>query len=81
MNPQPATPDASERRKANVRTGLILASIAAVFFGGVIVSRLLGSPLVSIGVLGTAVLLFLVLAIGRHLRVPAAERRRGPGPR
>jgi hypothetical protein len=56
------------RRKASVRTGLVLGSIALVFFFGIIASRWLGSPLASIGVVGAAVLLFLVLAIGRHLR-------------
>jgi hypothetical protein len=39
-----------------------------VFFFGVFGARLLGSPVASVAVLGGAVLLFLVLAIGRHLR-------------
>ncbi len=55
-------------RKANVRTGLVLASIALVFFVGVFAARLIGSPIASIAVIGGAVLLFLVVAIGRHLR-------------
>ena len=55
-------------KAANRRTGLILLSIALVFFFGAIGARLLGSPTASIAVLGTAVLLFLVMAIGRHLR-------------
>jgi len=55
-------------RKANVRTGLTLASIALVFFVGVFAARLIGSPIASIAVIGSAVLLFLVVAIGRHLR-------------
>jgi len=58
----------AERRKASVRTALVFASIAVVFFFGVIASRLLGSPMISIGVIGGAVLLFIVVAIGRHLR-------------
>jgi hypothetical protein len=58
----------TDLRAANKRTALVLASIAAVFFVGVIASKLLGSPAMSIGVIGGAVLLFLVIAIGRHLR-------------
>jgi hypothetical protein len=58
----------AERRRANVRTALVFASIAVVFFVGVIASRLLGSPVTSIGVIGGALLLFLVVVIGRHLR-------------
>jgi uncharacterized membrane protein YoaK (UPF0700 family) len=57
-----------KQRAANRRTGLVLLSIVLVFFFGAIVSRLYGTPTVSIGVLGCAVLLFLVLAIGRNLR-------------
>ncbi len=60
--------DALARRKASLRTALVLASIAVVFFFGVIASKLLGSPVASIGVIGTVVLLFLVVSIGRHLR-------------
>jgi hypothetical protein len=53
---------------ANKRTGVILLSIALVFFFGVIAARMFGTPSVSIAVLGGAVLLFLVIAIGRNLR-------------
>lgn len=55
-------------RSANLRTGAILFTIALVFFVGVIASHYLGSAQASIAVIGTAVLLFLVVAIGRHLR-------------
>jgi hypothetical protein len=55
-------------RAANRRTGIILASIALVFFVGAFAARMLGTPAVSIAVLGGAMILFLVLAIGRHLR-------------
>ena len=55
-------------RAKNIRTALILASIAVIFFFGVFGARLAGSPTASVAVLGGAVLLFLVLAIGRHLR-------------
>jgi hypothetical protein len=67
MNSTPS--DAAQKLAAsNRKTALILASIVAVFFFGVFGARLLGTPAASIGVLGGAVLLFLVLAIGRHLR-------------
>ena len=55
-------------KAANRRTGLLLAAIALLFFVGVIASRLIDDPRVSTGVVGGAVLLFLVVAIGRHLR-------------
>jgi hypothetical protein len=55
-------------KAANRRTGLLLAAIALLFFVGIIASRFIESPLVSTGVVGGAVLLYLVVAIGRHLR-------------
>jgi hypothetical protein len=60
--------DADRQRAANRRTGLVLLAIALVFFFGIIASRFIDSPVVSIGVVGTAVLLYLIVAIGRHLR-------------
>ena len=56
------------RRAAIRRTGLLLLAIALLFFFGIIASRFIDSPLVSTGVVGGAVLLYLVVAIGRHLR-------------
>jgi hypothetical protein len=58
------------RKAANVRTALVFASIAVVFFVGIIVAHALGGPVVGVGVVGGAVLVFLVFAIGRHLRGP-----------
>jgi hypothetical protein len=58
----------NRRAAANRTTGLILASIAVVFFVGVIAAQMIGTPVVSIAVLGSAVLLYLLIAIGRHLR-------------
>jgi len=56
------------RRKASIRrTGLLLFAIALLFFFGIIASRFIDSPLVSTGVVGGAVLLYLIVAIGRHL--------------
>jgi hypothetical protein len=59
---------AARLRGSNVRTALVLASIALVFFVGVIATRLIGGQDTGIAVLGSAVLLFLLLAIGRNLR-------------
>jgi uncharacterized membrane protein YoaK (UPF0700 family) len=58
----------ARQRAANRRTGLVLAAIALLFFVGIIASRLIESEAVSIAVVGGAILLYLVVAIGRHLR-------------
>jgi uncharacterized membrane protein (DUF485 family) len=67
----PTAPDraaASELKARNRRTAFILLSIALVFFVGIIAAQLLGGPASGIGVTGSVILLFLVLAIGRNLR-------------
>ncbi len=64
----PTKPDAQRLRAANVRTALVFASIAAVFFTGILAAKFMGEPTTGIGVIGGAVLLFLVFAIGRNLR-------------
>lgn len=64
----PPRSGADPQRIANRKTGLVLLAIALVFFFGIIASRFIGSPVVSIGVVGIAVLLYLIVAIGRHLR-------------
>jgi hypothetical protein len=68
MADDPTHPDAERLRTANRRTALILLAIVLVFFFGIILSRFIESPAVSIGVVGGAMLLYLVVAIGRHLR-------------
>ncbi|MFI4888475.1 MAG: cytochrome oxidase small assembly protein [Burkholderiales bacterium] len=68
MADDPARGDAERLKTANRRTGLVLLAIVLVFFFGIILSRFIDSPAVSIGVVGGAVLLYLVVAIGRHLR-------------
>ena len=68
MATEPTRRDPEELKRANRRTGLVLLAIALVFFFGIILSRFIESPVVSIGVVGGAVLLYLVVAIGRHLR-------------
>jgi hypothetical protein len=60
--------DPTRRRAANLRTALILLAIALVFFFGIMATKFMGDPTTAIGVLGTAVLLYLVVAIGRNLR-------------
>ena len=60
--------DRARLKAANRRTGLVLLAIAVLFFFGIIASRFIDSPLVSTGVVGSAVLLYLLVAIGRHLR-------------
>ena len=63
----PGERDAARLRAANRRTGLVLLAIALLFFFGVILTHFIDSPAVSIAVLGGAVLLYLIVAIGRHL--------------
>jgi hypothetical protein len=60
--------DARRMRSANVRTALVFASIALVFFVGIIATKWMGGPVIGIGVMGVAVLVFLVFAIGRNIR-------------
>jgi hypothetical protein len=69
MPPHPAKPD-GDLRHANVRTALVLASIALVFFAGIIASKFMGGWTTGISVVGFAVFVFLVFAIGRNLRKP-----------
>jgi uncharacterized membrane protein YbjE (DUF340 family) len=56
------------QRAANRRTATYLFAIVAVFFVGFIVSRLMGDTATGMTVIGSAVLLFLIVAIGRNLR-------------
>ena len=65
----PTKPDDARRLKAaNLRTALVFASIALAFFVGIIATKWMGAPTIGIGVVGAAVLAFLVFAIGRNLR-------------
>ena len=56
------------QRGANVRTALILLSIAGVFFGGVVLAQYFGGSAAGIGVLGLAIIGFLLVAILRNVR-------------
>ena len=55
-------------RAANRRTALILVSIAAVFFGGIIASQYTGGNAVGIGVVGLAIIGFLLVTVARRAR-------------
>jgi hypothetical protein len=64
-----ASPHGTSRlRTANVRTALVLLSIAATFFVGVIAAKFIGGYEFGMSVVGFAVFMFLVFAIGRNLR-------------
>jgi hypothetical protein len=64
-----ASPTGTSRlRTANVRTALVLLSIAATFFVGVIAAKFIGGYEFGMSVVGFAVFMFLVFAIGRNLR-------------
>jgi hypothetical protein len=67
-DPLPKTHDAAGLRMANRKTALVLTAIAVIFFVGIIATKFVGGPRMGIGILGSAVLLFLVVAIGRNLR-------------
>ena len=63
-----ASSDKPNARSSNVRTALILLSIALVFFFGIIFARFVGDSSTGMTVIGFAVLLFLVVSIGRNMR-------------
>ena len=56
------------RRAANLRTALVLLSIALVFFGGIIAAHYTGGTTIGIGVLGFGIIGFLLVAIERRQR-------------
>ena len=62
-----ASSDKPNVRSANVRTALILLSIAVVFFFGIIFAKFVGDASTGMTVLGFAILLFLVVTIGRSV--------------
>jgi hypothetical protein len=65
---QSADDGAARLRRSNRRIALTLLAISAAFFAGIISTRLGGDSRTGLMFLGTAVLLFLVIAIGRNLR-------------
>ena len=58
----------SAQHSTNLRTALILTSIAVVFFGGIIAAQFMGGNAVGIGVLGFAIIGLLLVTVGRRLR-------------
>jgi hypothetical protein len=66
--PTSETAEAVRLRTSIRRTALTLVAIAVVFFFGIIATKFMGGPATGIGVVGAAVLLYLVVAIGRNLR-------------
>jgi hypothetical protein len=67
-NPPTKPDDARRMNSANLRTAVVFASIALAFFIGIIATKWMGGPAIGIGVMGVAVLVFLVFAIGRNIR-------------
>ena len=63
-----ASPDKPDVRSANVRTAIVLFSIAFVFFFGIIFAKFIGDASTGMTVIGFAILLFLVVTIGRSVR-------------
>ena len=64
----PKTDEAWRLRASNRMTALVLLAIAIIFFVGIMATRFMEGPATGIGIVGSAVLLFLVAAIGRNLR-------------
>jgi hypothetical protein len=79
--PGPSADPSARLRSANRRTALVLLSIALVFFFGIIGSKFMGDGATGIGIMGTVVLLFLVVAIGRNLYGTAERAGRSQGPK
>ena len=59
--------DTARLRAVNLRTAAILTAIALVFFAGIIVSHYLGGVAAGMSVLAIAIVLYLVVAIGRNV--------------
>jgi hypothetical protein len=55
-------------RRDNLRTAVVLLSIAAVFFGGIIAAQYTGAGAVGIGVVGLGVIGFLLATTTRRAR-------------
>jgi hypothetical protein len=68
MAQTPTRVDDPRVRAANRRTALVLVAIAVIFFLGIVFAKYMGDAGTSMTVLGSAVLLFLVVAIGRSIR-------------
>ena len=58
----------ARQRRANLRLGLVLGSIAAVFFAGAIVARYMGGMATGMSVVGLLALVLLVFAVAHNVR-------------
>ena len=58
-----ASSTVTSRRAADVRTALVLAVVALASFGGIILAQYSGSSKVGLGILGLAVVGFLLAAM------------------
>jgi hypothetical protein len=58
----------ASQRAASTRTAVGLAVVALALFGGIILAQNSGSPEVGIGVLGLALVAFLLVAMTRRVR-------------
>ena len=58
----------ASQRVASVRTAVVLAVVALVSFGGIILAQYSGSPKVGLGMLGLAFVGFLLAAMTRRGR-------------
>ena len=67
MRSQSAPQSQARIRAANLRTGALLFAIALVFFVGIIASNYFGGVTAGLAALGTAIALYLVVAIGRNV--------------
>jgi hypothetical protein len=66
---RPGSPRDDPAVRANIRrTAWILASVAVVFFAGVLASRLVGDASLAMTLIGGSVFAFLLFGIGRHLK-------------
>lgn len=64
----PLKGDGARTSRSNRRIAWTLFALSVVFFAGIIFSRVTGDSRIGLMVLGAAVFLFLVVAIGRNLR-------------
>ena len=60
-------------KAANLRTALILVSVALVFFGGIIASQYAGGSAAGIAVVGFAIIGLLLLGVARNVRGKARK--------
>ena len=60
-----ATSRSISRRGTSVRAAVVLAVVALTFFGGAMLAQYSGSPQIAIGMVGLALVAFLLVAMTR----------------